>query len=57
MNLQGLGVLVAPTRLLTAGQGRETMIVDGVTVLVLAILVLLLMWAVVLAGSQFFGPR
>jgi len=33
------------------------MILDGVTVLVLAILVLLLMWAVVLTGSQFFGPR
>ena len=39
------------------GPGEETMILDGVTVLVLAILVLLLMWAVVLAGSQFFGPR
>jgi len=33
------------------------MILEGTAVLVAAIVVLVVMWAVVLVGSQFFGPR
>jgi hypothetical protein len=37
--------------------GRMKMILEGAWVLVASIVVLLSIWAVVLVGSQFFGPR
>ena len=35
----------------------EERMINGIMVLVLAIVVLAIMWAIVLYGSSYFGPR
>jgi hypothetical protein len=37
--------------------GEEPMMINGIMVLVLAIVVLAILWAIVLYGSTYFGPR
>jgi hypothetical protein len=38
-------------------RSREERMVNGIMVLVLAIAVLAILWAIVLYGSTYFGPR
>jgi ABC-type transporter Mla subunit MlaD len=41
----------------SAKLSREEHMISGIMVLVLAIAVLAVLWAIVLYGSTFFGPR
>ena len=41
----------------SAKLSREEHMINGIMVLVLAIVVLAVLWAIVLYGSTFFGPR
>jgi ABC-type transporter Mla subunit MlaD len=38
-------------------RSREERMINGIMVLVLAIVVLAIVWAIVIYGSTYFGPR